>query len=117
MESIIVSRHPAAVEFLKEERPDLFGDAPVVESATLEDVRGKVVGGNLPLNLAAEAHLVYSVLFDGPPPRGQEYGVTEMREAGAYIAPFRVEAGEGTVCPFCQCRHWSGWHCPACGAL
>lgn len=88
---IIVSRHPAAINFIRATAP-AFADAPVVISATPDDVRGKVVAGNLPLHLAALAAEVVAVEFAGDPPRGHEYGTEEMRAAGAYLARYRVEA-------------------------
>lgn len=87
---VIVSRHPAAIDFIREELPE-FTDAPVMASVTPDDVRGKVVAGNLPLHLAAVAATVYAVEFSGAPPRGAEYGVAEMRAAGAQIGgPYKV---------------------------
>ena len=41
-QKVIVSRHPAAIEFIRRELPD-FSDAQVVESATSFDVKGKSV--------------------------------------------------------------------------
>ena len=73
-QKVIVSRHPAAIEFIRRELPD-FSDAPVVESATSFDVKGKEVAGNLPLHLAALAKSIWAVEFVGTPPRGQEYGL------------------------------------------
>ena len=67
-----------------------FSDAPVVESATSFDVKGKEVAGNLPLHLAALAKSIWAVEFVGTPPRGQEYGLAEMDAAGAYVHPYRV---------------------------
>lgn len=86
---VIVSRHPAAVEFIRRELPE-FADAPVLATATPEDVAGKDVAGNLPLDLAAHANTVFAVCFTGTPPRGQEYGIEEMDAAGATIRAFRV---------------------------
>lgn len=88
---VIVSRHAAAVELIRAARPE-FADAPVLESATPDDVRGAVVAGNLPLHLAALCREVIAVEFDGPPPRGAEYGLADMRAAGARLASYRVEA-------------------------
>jgi putative CRISPR-associated protein (TIGR02620 family) len=84
---LIVSRHPAAVEFVRSETGSA---APVIETATVEAVRGKIVAGNLPLHLAAECSEVVAVEFAGAPPRGQEYGVEEMRAAGARLARYSV---------------------------
>lgn len=88
---IIVSRHPAAVEFIRS-RMQEFASAPVLEVASPEVVRGKVVAGNLPLHLACLASQVIAVEFDGAPPRGQEYGVAEMEAAGARLARYTVQA-------------------------
>ena len=88
---VIVSRHPAAIEFIRCELT-FFEDAPVVESATADDVEGKDVAGNLPLHLAAIARCVWAVEFDGMPPRGQEYGVEEMRAARARVTCYTVRS-------------------------
>jgi hypothetical protein len=91
VKTIIVSRHPAAIEFIRRERPEL-ADAPVLASAGPEDVRGARVFGNLPLHLAALAVEVWAIEFRGDPPRGQEYGLAEMDAAGAYLASYVVRA-------------------------
>jgi hypothetical protein len=91
MNRVIVSRHPAAVAFIRRELPE-FADAPVVATATAEDVAGKDVAGNLPLELAALANVVFAISFTGTPPRGQEYSIEEMDAAGATIRAFRVQA-------------------------
>lgn len=94
MKHIIVSRHPAAVEFIHAELPQ-FSDAPVVASATAEDVRGADVAGNLPLDLAAEARVVRANVYpEGRAPRGAEYTLEDMYEAGAAIKSFYVFAAE-----------------------
>ena len=91
MKRLIVSRHPAAVEFVRAECAE-FADAAVVAAATPDDVRGAVVAGNLPLHLAALAAQIVAVEFDGEPPRGAEYGLPEMRAAGARLARYTVAA-------------------------
>lgn len=88
---LIVSRHPAAVEFIRREAPET-ADAPVYESVTAEQVRTAIVYGNLPLALAALAYEVVAVEFSGPPPRGTEYGLAEMDASGARLARYRVQA-------------------------
>jgi hypothetical protein len=88
-DTIIVSRHPAAIAFIRRERPEL-ADAPVLVSASAEDVRGKRVFGNLPLALAALAAEVWVVEFAGDPPRGAEFGLAEMDAAGARLAGYVV---------------------------
>ena len=88
MTAIIVSRHPAAIEFIR--RDSRFADADVIVSATTEDVIGKIVVGNLPMNLAAHAAEVHVVEFDGAGPRGVEYTAAEMEAAGARIRAYKV---------------------------
>jgi len=88
-EIIIVSRHPAAIAFIRREMPEA-GDAPVLAVATADDVRGRRVVGNLPMHLAALAAEVVAVEFDGDPPRGQEYDLAAMDAAGARLVSYRV---------------------------
>jgi hypothetical protein len=90
-DTVIISRHPAAIEFIRRERPDL-ADAPVVAQATAEDVRGKRVFGNLPMALAALAAEVWVIEFRGDPPRGTEYDLAAMDAAGAHLARYVVRA-------------------------
>lgn len=66
---------------------------PVIESATPDHVRDKVVYGNLPLPLACLAREVWVVEFEGTPPRGQEYTLADMLDAGASLRPYVVRAG------------------------
>ncbi len=108
MEKLIVSRHQAAIEFIARE---LAGNnsysifpgyveihtqggvetIPVISGdATADDVRGKLVYGNLPLGLASEAHAVVAIEFSGPPPRGREYSLQDMEAAGAHLAEYVV---------------------------
>ncbi len=89
MDRVIVSRHPAAVEFIRRELPK-FTDAPVLATATSENVVGRDVAGNLPLDLAARARTVFAICFRGDPPRGQEIGIADMDAAGAHIEAFVV---------------------------
>lgn len=102
MDKIIVSRHPATVEFIRREKPE-FKDSPVTSVAMRDEVMGKDVAGNLPLHLAALAARVWAVEFSGSAPRGAEYTLADMDAAGAYLAPYRVYEGSG-----------SGYHCPTC---
>ena len=87
--NLIVSRHEAAIKFIREEMPE-FRDAEVMASVRPDDVDGKVVAGNLPLSFAARALIVYAIGFDGEPPRGQEYSLADMRDAGAKLTGFTV---------------------------
>ena len=87
---LIVTRHPAAEQFIRQ-ADARFADAPVVANATAEDVAGKIVAGNLPLQLACLAEQVHVVEFTGPAPRGQEYSIEDMIAAGAVLRRYVVE--------------------------
>lgn len=97
MRHVIVSRHPAAIEFIRQSSPD-FAEAESMAIATPANVAGAVVAGNLPLHLAALAARVVAVEFSGQAPRGQEYGLEEMRAAGAHLRSY-VVAHAAPPCP------------------
>jgi len=87
---LIVSRHPGAIAWLRENFPWLR-EAEVRESVTEADVNGRVVAGNLPLSLAAACGEFFTIEFSGPPPRGAEYTASDMDAAGARLTRYRVE--------------------------
>jgi hypothetical protein len=89
-ENVIVTRHPAAQEFIRK-FSGLSEDTPVLASASAEDVRGKIVWGNVPLHLAAEALAVVTIEFDGEAPRGAEYSLDEMIAHGAKLVCYTVK--------------------------
>ena len=94
---VIVSRHPATVEYIREELEKLFRDVnsiPVLASATVEDCQDKKVWGNVPLNLASVAKTVHAVEFSGAPPRGQEYTLADMKAGGVVITEYKVMTNE-----------------------
>lgn len=79
-EIIIVTRHKALVQWLREKCPGLK-NAPALEHVGMEDVRDKVVVGVLPFHLAAAARLVIEVPLNlRPEDRGRELSVEEMRD-------------------------------------
>lgn len=86
---VIVTRHAGAVEWLAQRGYT----GPVIEQATVEDVRGKAVIGNLPMHLAAEAAIVGNI--DIPnltrEQRGQDLTPEEMRAAGAVLRWYAIE--------------------------
>jgi hypothetical protein len=95
--NVIISRHPATTEFILK-TAGLPSDTPVIiGNAAPDDIRGKTVFGNLPLHLAALAEMVIAVEFAGTPPRVAEYTLSDMLNAGAYLAPYRVHAVKGAV--------------------
>lgn len=119
MDRIIVSRHPAAIEFIAREldgeivERTLSGKTgkyikiratpesdpqhkcdhhlwSILASATPDDVRGKIVYGNLPLHLAALAAELHVIEFADTAPLGAEYTLAEMDAAGARLTRYRV---------------------------
>lgn len=86
-DTIIVSRHAGAVEWLR--RQGIVGE--VIASADAETVRGRHVIGNLPMTLAAEAASVTIISMTVPPEaRGRDLTPEEMDEFGAKLKKFKV---------------------------
>lgn len=93
---VVVTRHPALVEYLTE-RGVVPAGTEVVTHATAEQVRGRHVFGVLPLHLAAEARRVTEVpLYVPAELRGVELTLEQVRQfAGpltSYVV-FRSPAG------------------------
>lgn len=90
---LIISRHPATIELLR----SLGYTGEVISHVTSpEMIRGRIVIGNLPLRLAAEAELVGEVTLDLPPElRGQELGRDELARYYRGIRWYRVQEVEG----------------------
>ncbi len=86
---LIVTRHTAAEEYIRLHIPH-FSHAPISESVSRQDVFGKHIAGNVPLSFAADAASVTSILFETSPPRGAEYTLQDMYDAGVYHATFEV---------------------------
>mgnify|MGYP001610046883 FL=1 len=104
---VVVSRHPATLEFIRREMPDEFGRAHVVTgdaTPTVEDVAGALVIGTIPLNLAAYAVAVYAIEFERTPQRGTDYTLDGMDAAGASIHRYAVK---------CESNYVWGGACPA----
>jgi putative CRISPR-associated protein (TIGR02620 family) len=91
-EVVIVTRHAGAIEWLRRHYPQQIAGAPVLASAASDDVRGKVVVGNIPLHLGAQAAEVWAIEFDGPAPRGAEFTAEDMEAAAARLRRYRVTA-------------------------
>lgn len=87
---VIISRHPAAIEFIRANDARFLAAPVITGNATPDDVRGKVVAGNVPLSLAALADEVVAVEFSGAPPRGAEYSAADMAAAGARLERYTV---------------------------
>ena len=111
MSELVVTRHPALVDYLREEgiipaRRDEFADylqnqgiipvsydeVEVISHATEDDVAGRDVIGVLPLRLAAEAKSITEVPMNVPPElRGQELTIDQIREYAGSATTYRVE--------------------------
>ena len=93
---VIVSRHPAAIEFVRRHLAARGIDAakvPVIAQAGPDDVRGMDVYGNVPMHLAALARCVWCIEFNVPP-RGAEYTISDMEAAGARLRAYTVRPVE-----------------------
>ena len=88
---VIISRHPAAIEFIRANDARFLAAHVITGNATPDDVRGKIVAGNIPLSLAALAEEVVAVEFSGAPPRGAEYTAADMEAAGARLEAYVVK--------------------------
>lgn len=87
---VVVTRHPALVEYLTE-----LGVVPagveVVTHATVEHVRGRHVFGVLPLWLAAEAASVTEVPLHVPAElRGVELTLAQVRRFAGPLVEYKV---------------------------
>lgn len=88
MEKVIVTRHPALVEFLKE----LGVVGEVVSHATEETVEGKHVFGVLPFRLAAKCGKFTEVTINIPAEwRGKEIPLEVMRDLNPTLTTWKVE--------------------------
>ena len=97
METIFVTRHPGAVEWLKKTHPE-WGLAKLFGHVNTEDVRGRRVVGTLPIHLAAIAGEYWHLEMKLPPElRGKEKTEEEMTSCGAQLRCYRVELVENTV--------------------
>ncbi|MEM4701611.1 MAG: CRISPR-associated protein Csx16 [Candidatus Bathyarchaeia archaeon] len=90
METVVVTRHTALVQLLRER--GIIGDgAKVIAHATPDDVRGKHVVGVLPLSLAALAATVTEIpLALTPEDRGKELGIERLREIAGSAVTYKV---------------------------
>ena len=87
-DGIIVSRHPATVDFIRHDCPGATS-FPIVAEATKEDVEGQHVFGNIPLHLCVLADKVTAIEYDSEPPRDTEYTFEEMKKS-AWLRTYYV---------------------------
>ena len=89
--TIIVTRHEGAVEWLRQQ--GITGN--VISHATESDVAGKDVIGILPLHLAALANSVTAIVMDLPPEfRGKDITPEQMDACGAKLVKYEVRKVE-----------------------
>lgn len=89
---IIVSRHAGTIEWLRER--GITGEV-IAHVSDPSQVTGKIVVGNLPLHLAAQAFAVAAIDMPNLPAekRGQDLTPNEMDEFGARLSVYRVTRG------------------------
>lgn len=94
MQTIVITRHAALVQFLKE--TGIVGDnVTVIAQATEADVAGKHVIGVLPLHLAALAAKVTTLNLNTPSElRGVELSVEQLREFSSGVTTYVVRIEE-----------------------
>lgn len=91
---LIATRHLGLVEYFRE---DLGIEAPVLEHATLEDVRGKHVLGVLPFHLAATTASYTTATFEVPRElRGQELTKDQVKSLGPALKRYEVRSVSDT---------------------
>lgn len=90
METIIVTRHEALIQYLIEQGVVEEG-TKVISHATPEDVNGKHVIGVLPLRLAALTAKVTEVPLNIPAEmRGKELSIKDVRKYAGEITSYEV---------------------------
>jgi len=88
--TVVVTRHPGALEWLQKHHPNL-GEAEVVSHATPEQIMGARVVGVLPVNLAALCGEYWHLSMEVPPEaRGKELTCEDMERFGCSIERFVI---------------------------
>lgn len=91
VETVVVTRHPALVDLLRE-RGIVDEGARAIEHAAPSDVSGKHVIGVLPLALAALAESVTEIpLKLTPEMRGKEIDIDTLRAIAGDAVTYKVE--------------------------
>ena len=90
VETVVVSRHEGAVEWLKNR--GIIGDRIISHVENPVEIEGCIVYGNIPLHLAAVAESVFSVEIPNLPKefRGADLTPEQMDEFGARLRQYSV---------------------------
>lgn len=114
--ALIVTRHPALIEFLRE----LGIDGEVIARGDEETVRGRDVYGVLPMHLAAECRQFTEIKLNlRPDQKGRELNLDEVREAfGGLVTyvvakatadQFQSRISDAAYADGCQVAHGINW--------
>lgn len=91
MKTIIVTRHPGALDWLQKHHPEL-GEADVVSHASADQITGVRVVGVLPIDLAALCGEYWHLSMEVPPEyRGKELSCEDMERFGCSIRRYSIE--------------------------
>lgn len=105
---IVVTRHQGLLEWLRSHYPELMEGAEIIPHASAEQVRGKIVVGNLPPALAAEALVIYAPTYEVPAElRGKELSAEDLEGLGCKLEGFRV-ARTRVVLEYVTIPVWNG---------
>lgn len=90
MKTVVVTRQPALVRYLRE--LGLIDETAVVlEYATVEDVFGNHVYGNLPMWLGSFAYMVTETPLDVPSElRGSKLSIEQVRQHAGKFSTYRI---------------------------
>lgn len=93
MKIIVITRHPALVDFLLEKHIIEAGNFELYSHASKELIDGKDVIGVLPLSLAKHANSLTTVNLDLPPDmKGKELSLEDVRRYYTDIEVFLVRS-------------------------
>jgi putative CRISPR-associated protein (TIGR02620 family) len=91
MQTLFVSRHSGAKDWLEAHHPELAKTCEYVTQATPSDLEGKIVVGTLPVHLAALCHEYWNLDMEVPlAARGKEFSREDMEKFGAKLTRYKV---------------------------
>ena len=97
MDTVIVTRHKALVEYLVN-KGIVSKDSQVISHATASDIRGKHVIGVLPMHMAALARTITEIPLDIPAEmRGKELSLEQVKEYAGEPVKYSVRTEEQII--------------------